>query len=146
MYGVKFQDLESFIYCWSLEYWHVGGTRNLSVSKIYYTNVVANSRNILIIQDPASVRHWQHFTSNCTRSKYFNLDERLCMEDNARVLHISNEAEYVNGVDNFMSTYLSTGSILITGKHKNFNGKTKCEQKHVSGKLSLFSKEEMLTV
>ena len=48
------------------------------------------------------------------------------MEDNARVLHISNEAEYVNGVDNFMSTYLSTGSILITGKHKNFNGKKKC--------------------
>ncbi len=55
------------------------------------------------------------------------------MEDNARVLHISNEAEYVNGVDNFMSTYLSTGSILITGKHKNFNGKKKCGQKHVSG-------------
>lgn len=37
------------------------------------------------------------------------------MEDNTRVLHISNEAEYVNGVDNFMSTYLPADSIVITG-------------------------------
>ena len=42
---------------------------------IPHTNVVARSRNIPIIPDPASVRHQQHFTSNCTRSQ--NADKNI---------------------------------------------------------------------